>query len=222
MGLWNNRPLQRKVFQTALTPPQLLSWNSEGTASPLLPLAVFLSFCLMRILHFWAFPVLFLFVFLLMGVGVRADLCYSWPNQTSAVEGKGAVKSRSLIHIFFLVASCVAKQTAQNTYNGSECTQSSILATSLALATAVALMGAADLTGIAHPRCKLSLSAGKSRSLPISQAAASKLRFFFNRIVNCFGLAVRNSVVLQTNDVGSIGITPASVLPSLQRLVVYY
>ena len=134
----------------------------------------------------------FCFVFLLMGVGVRADLCYSWPNQTSAVEGKGAVKSRSLIHISSWWLPCVAKQTAQNTYNGSECTQSSILATSLALATAVALMGAADLTGIAHPRCKLSLSAGKSRSLPISQAAASKLRFFFNRIVNCFGLAVRN------------------------------
>lgn len=192
MGLWNNRPLQRKVFQTALSNASIASVLEEGTASPLLPLAVFLSFCLMRILHFWAFPVLFV-VFLLMGVGVRADLCYSWPNQTSAVEGKGAAKPRSLTHPYsFLVASCVAKQTAQNTYNGSECTQSSILATSLALATAVALTGAADLTGIAHSRCKLSLFAGKSRSLPISQAAASKLRFFFNRTVNRFGLAVRN------------------------------
>ena len=69
----------------------------ECTVSPLLPLAVFLSFCLMRILHFWAFPFLFV-AFLLRGVGVRADLCYSWPNQTSAVEEKGAVKPRSLIH----------------------------------------------------------------------------------------------------------------------------
>ena len=87
-----------------------------------------------------------------------------------------------------LVASYVAKQTALNTYNGSECTQSSILATSMALATAVAVEGAADLPGIAHSRCKLSLFAGKSRSLPISQAATAKLRFFFNRTVNRFGL----------------------------------